>query len=128
MLKKGHYSSRISVTAAAYLAGVIDYLTAEILETAGNICHDRQRKTLAPKDINLGMRMDEEIMKMMHSVTVLQGGMVIPKTQEKDEKAEGDDAKKSKSKKQEKKASKKADPKPKEAKEKKPARAASKKA
>ena len=76
MLKDGHYQSRISITSAAYLAGVIEYLVAEILETSGNICEEAGKKTLAPKHINLGMRMDEEIMKLMHSTTVMQGGCI----------------------------------------------------
>lgn len=53
------------------MAGVLEYLTAEILETAGNVAEDHGNKRLAPKHINIGMRMDEEIMKMMHSVTVM---------------------------------------------------------
>lgn len=59
------------MTSAAYMAGVLEYLTAEILETAGNVAEDHGNKRLAPKHINIGMRMDEEIMKMMHSVTVM---------------------------------------------------------
>ena len=76
LLKHGRYSARMSSTSGAFLAGVLEYLTAEIVELAGNICEKHKKKTIAPKHINLGVRSDEELSKLMCEVTVSQGGQL----------------------------------------------------
>ncbi len=76
LVKQGRYSHRMSSTTGAFLAGVLEYLTAEIIELAGNICEQHKKKTIAPKHINLGVRSDEELSKLMCEVTVAAGGML----------------------------------------------------
>ena len=56
------------------MAGVLEYLTAEICELAGNICAARKKKTIQPKHLNLGVRSDDELNKLMCEVTVAAGG------------------------------------------------------
>ena len=42
-LRKGHYADRIGSGAPVYLAAVLEYLSAEILELAGNAARDNQK-------------------------------------------------------------------------------------
>ena len=61
LVKHGRYSERVSSSAGVFLAGMLEYLTAEILEVAGNVCHQGKKKTIAPKHLNLGVRGDQEL-------------------------------------------------------------------
>ena len=76
LMKEARLSERISVSAGAYIAGVLEYICAEILEMAGNVCEEAGRKTIAPKHINLGVRADQELNKMMSNIVISQGGML----------------------------------------------------
>lgn len=73
-MKEGRFSERISISSAAYMAGVLEYVSAEILEFAGLCCQESGRVIIQPKHLNLGVRSDEELTKLMSSVTIHQGG------------------------------------------------------
>ena len=76
LMKEARLSERISVTAGAFMAGVLEYICAEILEMAGNVAEEQGRKTITPKHINLGVRADAELNKMMNNIVISQGGML----------------------------------------------------
>nr|XP_020491790.1 late histone H2A.2.2-like [Labrus bergylta] len=80
LLKKGHYANRIGNGAAVYLGAVLEYLTAEILELAGNACRDNKKQRIAPRHILLAVKNDEELNKLLAGVTMSEGG-VIPNIQ-----------------------------------------------
>lgn len=75
-LKKGRYAKRVGAGASIYLGAVLEYLTAEILELAGNAARDHRRKRIIPRHIQLGIRNDEELNKLLGSVTIPGGGVV----------------------------------------------------
>ena len=80
LLKKGRYAQRVGAGAPIYAAAVCEYLSAEILELAGNAARDNKRKTINPRHITLAIRNDEELNKLLHHVTIAQGG-VLPNIQ-----------------------------------------------
>ena len=69
---------RISAAAPVYQAAVIEYLTAEILELAGNAARDNRKSRVTPRHILLAVANDEELHQLLKHVTIASGG-VLPK-------------------------------------------------
>mmetsp|Transcript_13520 Transcript_13520/g.25864 ORF Transcript_13520/g.25864 Transcript_13520/m.25864 type:complete len:124 (+) Transcript_13520:143-514(+) len=75
-LKKGKFASRLGSGAPVYLAAVLEYLAAEVLELAGNAARDNKKSRIIPRHIQLAIRNDEELSKLLSSVTVASGGVL----------------------------------------------------
>lgn len=76
MLKRGRLAERSSQTAGVFLAAALEFIVAEVLESAGLNCERRKAVRIIPKDINLAVRADPEIAKMLCDATISQGGML----------------------------------------------------
>ncbi|KAG9145029.1 hypothetical protein Leryth_027639 [Lithospermum erythrorhizon] len=76
-LKAGKYAERVGAGAPVYLAAVLEYLAAEVLELAGKRSLDKcEDSNCLPRHIQLAVRNDEELSKLLGDVTIANGGVM----------------------------------------------------
>lgn len=77
-LRNGTHKYRIGMGAPVYMAAVIEYLAAEILELAGNAARDNKKGRITPRHIKLAVANDEELNQLLRGVIISNGG-VLPR-------------------------------------------------
>jgi len=75
-LKLKYGSFRVGLGAPVYLAAVLEYLTAELLELSGNAARDNKRVRIIPRHLLLAKDNDEELSRLMKDVMMSQGGVL----------------------------------------------------
>ena len=95
-MRKQNLAPRLAAGAPVYLAAVLEYLCAEILELAGNAARDNKRSRIIPRHLQLAVRNDEELNILLGNVTIAAGGVLpnvhqvlLPKRKGKKMKASG---------------------------------------
>ena len=75
-IKKITRFKRVGNGAGVYLAAILEYLSAEILELAGNATNDNKKQRIQPHFLNHAIRNDEELNKLLGHVTIAHGGVL----------------------------------------------------
>ena len=75
-LRAGRYAQRVGSGAPVYLAAVLEYLAAEVLELAGNAAKDNKKSRIVPRHIQLAVRNDEELARLLANTTIAAGGVL----------------------------------------------------
>ena len=75
-MRNQRLAARLGGGAPVYMAAVLEYLAAEILELAGNAARDNKRARIIPRHVQLAVRNDEELNKLLGNVTIASGGVL----------------------------------------------------
>ncbi|XP_037533439.1 late histone H2A.2.2 [Nematolebias whitei] len=80
LFRRGRYAKRTGPGAAVYLAAVLEYLCAELLEMAGKASKANKKRRITPRHILLAVKNDDEFSQLLAAVTIAEGG-VLPNSQ-----------------------------------------------
>lgn len=75
MLKQGRYSERVGIGAPVYMAAVLEYLVAEILEVSVMVVRQNKKARIMPRYIFLGLKEDEEFKKLFGRTIITNSGV-----------------------------------------------------
>jgi histone H2A len=80
LLRKGQYARRVGASGAVYLAAVVEYLVAELLEltvkAAKPAAGKKAATRLSPRTLTLAVRHDEDLGALLQNVTLSRGGVL----------------------------------------------------
>ena len=75
MLKNGRYAERVGLGAPVYLAAVLEYLVAELLEVSVMVVRENKKNRIIPRHIFLGLKEDEEFNKLFQHTLITASGV-----------------------------------------------------
>ena len=75
-MKKGRFAKRIGAGAPVFMAAVLEYLVAELLELAGNAARHHKKTRIIPRHIQLAIKNDEELNNYLGKATIAAGGVM----------------------------------------------------
>ena len=75
-LRESGRTKRVGAGAPVYLAAVLEYAAAEILELSGQVLDGSKRKRITPQDVMKSIRNDEELNQLLGGCSVFVGDRV----------------------------------------------------
>jgi histone H2A len=75
-LHEDRYAKKISPKSCVYLAAVLEYLSAEVLDISSEVAKQFKRTRINPRHITLAIRNDEELNRLLPNTTIVEGGVV----------------------------------------------------
>ena len=75
MLKHGRYAERVGLGAPVFLAAVLEYLVAELLEVSVMVVRENKKNRIIPRYIFLGLKEDEEFNKLFQHTMITASGV-----------------------------------------------------
>jgi histone H2A len=75
-LRKDQYAERVGAGAPVYLAAVLEYLAAELLELAGNAAKESAKTRIVPRHLLYAIRQDDELHKLLGNTCISDGGVI----------------------------------------------------
>lgn len=76
LLRRGSFHKRIGAGAPVYMAAVLEYVTAELMELAANAAKENKKNRITPRTIQLAVANDAELGGLFQNVTLASGGVV----------------------------------------------------
>lgn len=77
LLRRGQYARRVGASSAVYLAAVLEYLTAELLELSAKVvAQQKKNKRITPRAVTLAVRHDADLGSLLKDVTLSRGGVI----------------------------------------------------
>ena len=73
-LRRGRYAQRVGTGAPVYLAAVLEYLTAEVLELSGNHAKTLKKSRIVPRCIFMAVKEDPELDTLLANSIIANGG------------------------------------------------------
>jgi len=74
-MKAGRFAPRVGKNAPIFMAAVLEYIVAELLELAGNAARGEKKNRIKPRHLQLAISDDEELKKLLGNVTISGGGV-----------------------------------------------------
>eukprot|EP00211_Chloroparvula_japonica_P008270 CAMPEP_0119130192 /NCGR_PEP_ID=MMETSP1310-20130426/7628_1 /TAXON_ID=464262 /ORGANISM="Genus nov. species nov., Strain RCC2339" /LENGTH=181 /DNA_ID=CAMNT_0007120675 /DNA_START=309 /DNA_END=854 /DNA_ORIENTATION=+ len=75
-LMREKWKGRVGSGAPVYLAAVMEYMVAEVLELSGNAARDNRKCRIIPRHILLAIRNDEELNNFSRDKSIASGGVI----------------------------------------------------
>ena len=75
MMRRDRLQQRIGKQAAVFMAGVMDYITSEILECSGDMADSAGKKRVNPRFLKLAISNDDELLKLTAGSIIAEGGV-----------------------------------------------------
>jgi histone H2A len=76
-IKQGLYARRVGGSGGVYMAAVLEYVVAEIIEAAADVTDSMKALSITPRHIQLAIKKDDELSQLFAGCNVSTGGVLV---------------------------------------------------